>query len=190
MTKEKIHESLDKMLETPKSKSFLNHLLRAYFPITNVRKVMEKPTKKMRCVLSNAPLFSLDEILMGMESEEFKKDLMESLKNIFKEDGEKINPFGSIVGDKKMGFTGKGTTTFISYEAYQELYNWMATKIVSGDKHINWLMGQINHIKKSNVGDDKRKENKQSKFITSTFSIGDASDSLLKLKKELENNEK
>lgn len=189
MTKEKIHEILDKMNETPKSKSFLNHLIRAYFPIKNVQKVMEKPTKKMRCVLTNDALFSLDEILTGIQSEEFKNTLMESLKNVFKVDGDKINPFETIIGDKKMGFTGKETTTFISFEAYQEFYNWIATKILSGDKHINWLMGQINYVKQNNTGDDKRRESKQSKFITSTFSMGDASDSLSNLKKQLEKNE-
>ena len=39
MTKEEIHNILDKMLTEQKSRNFLNHLVRSYCPITNVEKV-------------------------------------------------------------------------------------------------------------------------------------------------------
>jgi hypothetical protein len=43
MSQEKIHASLDAMLENPKAKTFLNHLIRSYMPITNVEKVWDTP---------------------------------------------------------------------------------------------------------------------------------------------------
>jgi hypothetical protein len=64
MTKEQIHASLDKMLENPKAKNFLNHLVRSYMPVTNVIKVMDKPEKDFKCVLTREPLVSVRCIYM------------------------------------------------------------------------------------------------------------------------------
>jgi len=74
--REKIHAALDKMLETPKSKGFLNHLITAYFPITNVMKVIDKPRGEFKCVLTRDNLISFEEILEGIHSETFKNDFM------------------------------------------------------------------------------------------------------------------
>ena len=74
MTTEQIKTSFDTMLATPKAKSFLNHLVRAYFPVSNVRKVMTKPEGAFKCVIGGEKLISIGEILEGMETEEFKND--------------------------------------------------------------------------------------------------------------------
>jgi hypothetical protein len=56
MTTEEIHSSLDKMLENPKAKNFLNHLVRAYMPISNVEKVIDKPEGEFKCAISKDDL--------------------------------------------------------------------------------------------------------------------------------------
>ena len=58
----------------------------------------------------------------------------------------KINPIKNLVGEKLLGYTGKNTTTFMSYEAVQEFYNWITTKCLTNDKHINWLLKGIRMV--------------------------------------------
>jgi hypothetical protein len=93
-----------------------------------------------------------------------------------------------------LGFTGKDTTTYMSYTATQEFYNWVITKSLKGDKHINWLLGSVNRntfIKRaSNIEDqDVQKKVTNLKRVSgvSTYSLGDATDVLSKLKAKLDN---
>lgn len=197
MTQEEIHASLDAMLTNPKTKNFLNHLVRSYIPTTNIEKVWETPKGDFKCVLTKEPLFSTQYILEGIQTEEFKQTFMDSLKSMFDENVEKQNAMVNLIGDKKMGVTGNGTTTFMSYQAAQEFYNWVITKSLKGDKHINWLLGNIRResfIKRAETIDNTEVRDKLNKMTSqkshrSSFSLGDASDALLKLKQKMEGNE-
>jgi len=194
MTQEQIHASLDKMLANPKSRNFLNHLVRAYIPISNVEKVWDTPEKDFKCVITRDQLFSAADILKGIQTEEFKVDFMNHLKTIFSE--EKVeSPMAKLIGEKKMGVTGKDTTTYMSYPVFQEFYNWVITKSLNGDKHINWLLGSIRRTsfmeraeKIQDVGVQKKVEDfKKTTGSSSSYTLGDASDVLAKLKAKLEN---
>lgn len=143
MTQKEIHDSLDAMLANPKSKNFVNHLVKAYFPISNVDKVWDKPEGPFKCVLTKQDLVSVQEILEGIETEQFKTDFKNSLTSILDGEVPKATPMKKLIGDKLLGLTGNKTTTFMSYEAMQEFYNWVLTKSLKGDKHINWLLGSI-----------------------------------------------
>jgi hypothetical protein len=195
MTNEQIFKSLDEMLTNPKKRNFLNHLVRSYLPITNVRKVDITP-KTFKCVLTNANLFSINDVLEGVETEQFKIDFMTSLKSIFDENAPKINPYINIVKDKELGVTGKETTTFMSYSAFQVFFDWVITKSLQNDKHINWLLGSIrresfvnraeglnNPALKDTIKKIKRDNNV---FKTTSYSLGDVNDTLLKLKAQME----
>ena len=196
MNQEQIHASLDKMLANPKSRNFLNHLVRAYMPISNVEKVWDIPEKDFKCVLTREQLFSVGDIMKGIQTEEFKADFMTHLKSIFSEDKVE-NPIAKLIGEKKMGVTGKDTTTYMSYPAFQEFYNWVITKSLNGDKHINWLLGSIRRasfIERAEKIQDavvqKKVENLKKVVISkSSYTLGDASDVLSKLKAKLENKE-
>lgn len=196
MTQEQINASLDKMLANPKSRNFLNHLVRAYMPISNVEKVWDTPEKDFKCVLTREQLFSVGDIMKGIQTEEFKADFMTNLKSIFSEDKTE-NPIAKLIGEKKMGVTGKDTTTYMSYPAFQEFYNWVITKALNGDKHINWLLGSIRRAsfmeraeKIQDAGVQKKVENlKKVATSNSSYTLGDASDVLSKLKAKLENKE-
>jgi len=196
MTNEEINKALDKMLTNPKSRGFINHLVRSYVPISNVEKVWETPEKDFKCVLTREQLFSVGDIMKGIQTEEFKADFMTNLKSIFSEDKTE-NPIAKLIGEKKMGITGKDTTTYMSYPAFQEFYNWVITKSLNGDKHINWLLGSIRRTsfmeraeKIQDVGVQKKVEDfKKTTGSSSTYTLGDASDALLKLKNKLENKE-
>jgi hypothetical protein len=196
MTNEEINKALDKMLTNPKSRGFINHLVRSYVPISNVEKVWDTPEKDFKCVLTREQLFSVGDIMKGIQTEEFKADFMTNLKSIFSEDKTE-NPIAKLIGEKKMGVTGKDTTTYMSYPAFQDFYNWVITKALNGDKHINWLLGSIRRAsfmeraeKIQDAGVQKKVENlKKVATSNSSYTLGDASDVLLKLKAKLENKE-
>lgn len=143
MTQQQIHDHLDAMLSNPKTKNFLNHLVRAYFPITNVEKVWDRPKGPFKCVITGDNLFSTQDILEGIQTEEFKTAFMENLKSAFDDKVDKTSPFVKLIGEKKMGVTGTNTTTFMSYPTLEEFYNWVLTKSLKNDKHINWLLRSI-----------------------------------------------
>lgn len=193
MTSEQIHASLDKMLANPKTKNFINHLVRSYIPVSNIEKVLETPKGDFKCVITKEVLVSVQSIFEGMDTKEFKKDFTEHLKSMFSE--EKVEtPMSKLLGDKKLGFTGKDTTTYMSYTATQEFYNWVITKSLKGDKHINWLLGSVNRntfIKRaSNIEDQdvqKKVTNLKRASGVSTYLLGDATDVLSKLKAKLDN---
>ncbi len=194
MTTHEIHSSLDKMLENPKAKNFLNHLVRAYMPISNVEKVMNKPEGDFKCAISKYELISVQEILEGIHTEDFKNDLMKSMKTMFDENADKTTPMAKLIREKKLGVTGKGTTTFMSLPVAQEFFNWVITKSLKGDKHINWLLGNIRResfVKRAkNITDDKvqstvsKLEKKADR--TATFTLGDANGVLAQLKAKME----
>jgi hypothetical protein len=194
MTTEQIHASLDAMLENPKSKNFLNHLVRNYMPITNVGKVWETPKGDFKCVLTKEPLFSSQDILEGIHTEEFKTQFMDNLKSMFDDNAQISSPMIKLIGDRKMGVTGKETTTYMSYQGFQEFYDWVITKALKGDKHMNWLLGSIRRdsfIKRAeNIQDSdvqaKVKNINTAKDRSATFSLGDTNDALSKLKEKLE----
>lgn len=194
MTKEEIFASLDSMLTNSKTKNFLNHLVRAYSPASNVDKVWVQPKGVFKCVLTKSPLISVQEIMEGMKTEQYKNDLMNSLKSIFDENSNIENLNIKLLDGKTLGLTGKDTTTFMSFNAYQCFVEWLMTKALHGDKHINWLLGSIRRNSLINSDEDIQKDmfSKMTKRkpTTSTYSLSDASDALAKLKAKMENKEK
>lgn len=152
MTQQQIHDHLDAMLANPKTKNFLNHLVRAYFPITNVEKVWDKPKGPFKCVITGDELFSTQDILEGIQSAEFKNEFIENLRTQFDDKVDKTSPFVKLIGEKKMGVTGTNTTTFMSYPTLEEFYNWVLTKSLNNDKHINWLLRSIRKETQPEVG--------------------------------------
>jgi hypothetical protein len=197
MSQEQIFASLDEMLANPKSKNFLNHLVRSYVPFTKVQKVWDKPKGDFKCVITRESLLSTQDILEGIQSEDFKKNFMESLKIAFDESTDKTSAVAKLFGDKKMGVSGEGTTTYMSYENFQHFYDWVITKSLKGDKHINWLLSSlrrdvfVNRAKSINDSDVQKQVNKMEPASKkqATYTLGDASSALLKLKEQLEKNE-
>lgn len=196
MNKQEIFTKLDDMLVDNKKRNFLNHLVRSYLPIGKVEKVFDRPKGPFVCVLTNEKLFSVQDILEGTQTEEFKKDLFDSLKLALDDKTPSITPMKKLIGDKKLGVTGDKTTTFMSLESYQEFFDWVITKSLNGDKHISWLLGDIRResfLERAKQIGDENLQNKirkiEPKKQGATYSLGDASGALLKLKEQLEKNE-
>lgn len=189
MTTQQIHERLDTMLTNPKTKNFINHLVRSYLPISNVEKVWEKPKVDFKCVITNDGLSSIQDIREEIQSEQFKKDFIDNLKEIFTHNANTISPIVKLVSEKKLGVTGMNTTTFMSYDTFNEFYNWVITKELQNDKHINWLLRSIKTksvVKtKTNLGTPKTNiQNNQTS--RATYTLGET-DTFKKLKQKLIN---
>lgn len=187
MTKDQLHSILDKMIQNPKSKNFINHLVRAYTPISNVQLVTETPISDFKCTLTRKTLVSFSELLTIVNDKETSDKLLENMKQMFDEDAEKRIDMSELIGDKRLGVTGKQTTTFMSYSAFQIFYEWVMIKTLSGDKHINWL---LNSIKRENFESKQPNQSKSSqtqKAKTATFKIGDANNALEIFKQKLIN---
>lgn len=196
MNKQEIFSKLDGMLADNKKRNFLNHLVRSYVPINKVEKVFDKPKGPFVCVLTNTKLISIQDIFEGTQTEEFKKEFLDSLKLALDNKTPNISPIKKLVGDKKLGVFGDKTTTFMALDVFFEFYDWVISKSLMGDKHINWLLGDIRREtfleRAKQIGDEKiqdKVKKLEPKKIGATYSLGAASDALLKLKQDLEKNE-
>lgn len=195
MTKEEISTSLDKMLENPKSKTFLNHLVRAYMPATNVSKVLQKPKGDFKCVITRESLQSVAELRASIADEKVQAFFIEDLGKALASKTDSVSNLEKLIGNQKLAVTGKETTTFMTYQASQVFVDWVITKSLNGDKHINWLLGSIRrasfieraeNINDAGVQQKVEKLKKASKPKVTTISLGETSDALSKLKAELE----
>lgn len=143
MSNEKFYKKLDELFDDAKSKNFINHLVRSYLPVSKTEQVWDTPKGKFRCVITNAPLISVEEALKGVESEQFRTDFMEHLKSWSNEENRVESPMKKMLKGRVLGFTGDNTNTYMSQEGFHIFYDWVVTKMLKGDKHINWLLNTI-----------------------------------------------
>lgn len=121
-------------------KSFITHLLRSYFPMGKAQRVLDIPEKPMKCSITGQKLFAIGELWSEMQTDDFKNNFMTNVRASLDPDKEKrVNPFEKVANGRVIGLTGDKTDTYLCQDAYEELYNWYATKILQGDSHINWL---------------------------------------------------
>jgi hypothetical protein len=193
MNKQEITTKLDEMSSEPKKRNFINHLVRSYVPISKVEKVFDATKESFVCVLTGDKLFSINEILEEIQTENFKKELFDGLKIALDDKTSSITPIKKLIGDRKLAVSGEKTTTFMSIEVYLEFFDWVITKSLKGDKHINWLLGDIRRevfLDRAKQIDDEKIQNKVKKIepkkLGATYSLGNASDALSKLKEQLE----
>lgn len=200
MNQEQTFASLDAMLENPKAKTFLNHLVRSYMPVTNVSNVLDKPKGDFKCVLTRDQLISVNDIKSNIKDEKLNAMFVSDLDKAFSDKAfSDKSEVEKLIGSTKLGVSGKDTTTFMSYTALQDFYDWLILKSVKEkNPHINWLMGSIRRetlIGRAENIQDAELQKKVSDFKKAngkkaSFTLGDSSDFLSKLKAELESNGK
>lgn len=152
-----------------------------------------KPRGPFRCVLTNEPLISVSEILTGMHTEEFKNDFNEHLKTMFDSASSVEHPMTKLIGDKKLAVTTKDTTTTMAFSTFQVFYDWVVTRMLLGDKHINWLFKDIGRnvfLERAETIDNpelqkKVKAMKKAETKSATYTLGDLG-ALQELKKKME----
>lgn len=194
MTSEQINTKLDELYADKRARNFFNHLVRAYFPVNKVEKVFSKPRGPFRCVLTNEMLISTSEILAGIHTKEFESDFNNHLKTMFDASTSAEHPMTKLIGDRKMGVSSKDTTTNMAFSTFQIFYDWVVTKMLMGDKHINWLLKDITRgefMDRAETIDNpflkkKIKNVKKSEVKQATYTLGDAGGALQALKAKME----
>lgn len=196
MTSEQISKKLDELYADKKARNFFNHLVRAYFPVNKVEKVFTKPIGPFKCVLTNEKLISTSEVLTGIYSDEFKADFNNHLKSMFDTTSTVEHPIAKLIGDRKMGVSSSDTNTHMAFSTFQVFYDWVVTKMLMGDKHINWLLKDItrsdfmDRAETIQNPDLQKRVNglKKTEIKSATYTLGDAGSVLQRLKEKMESN--
>lgn len=195
MSKEDIIKLLDETFENKKARSFINHLVRSYVPNNKVDKVFIKPKSGFKCVLTNEKLVSVNELLDGVKTDELKDDVFKYLHVMLNPELTVDTPVEKLINGRKIAIQGEKTDTFMSLETYLVFYDWVVTKFMTGDKHISWLMGDVNrkkflkragNIDNPEVQKAVKKQGREDMGNRATFSLGDNS-ALQALKDKMEN---
>lgn len=185
MSKENIIKQLDDLLANKNSRGFLNHLVKAYLPVNNVDKVFIKPKGSFKCSLSKSSLISVNEVLEGMQTDEYKDNFMKYLHNMMNPEVEVETPVSTLLGGRMLAVQGTKTDTFMALPIYHIFQEWIINKTLTGDKHINWLMRSNSPFEKKKG--KKFKKEPVVKEVRATYSLGDLSE-LQKLKEKLKGN--
>jgi hypothetical protein len=141
-------------------------------------------------------LCSVSEVMSTLESEEYKEAFFKNLKNVLSDKDADRNVVSKLLGDKKLAVTGKDTTTYMALPTFFVFYDWVITKSLTGNKHINWLLGGIRHqtflerAEKIANGELQEKVNKMKKTDSGTkrasFTLADVNNGLAALKAKME----
>lgn len=195
MSREDIFKELDKIYDNKKARNFLNHVIRAYFPNSKVEKVFVKPKGTFKCVIAKDKLVSVNQILTGVQSEEFKNDFFSYMHNMFNTNIDVPTPIEKLIDGRHLAVQGSNTNTYMSAQTYVVFYDWVLTKFMKGDKHIGWLLKDINMNnfmdRAETLDDDEvrkvvKKKRKKEDGNRATFALGDLS-SLQELKNKMNN---
>lgn len=181
MNSDSIKKKIDALYADPKSKGFLNHLIKAYVPADKLQNVTIKPKDaKLVCVLTNDKLISVAEISAALLKN--NPDLI-SIDQVSEKDIDDARK------GKASALTGDKTNTFISQEAADALYEWITEKLLTGDSHIKWLINSMRNPNKPNGTFKKNLNGPSNGYRKPATTLGDL-DSLQKLKAQFEAEEK
>jgi len=163
--------AIQKLYEDPKSKNFVNHLIRAYLPINKPQKVWEFEDKKPhKCNVCSHDLIDLGTVIGRMHTagDEYMKDTIDQMRRGLI-DGEQIPReehavVKHITHGAIMAWQGEKTTTFLCADCIKQILDMVTTGILMGDKNIVWLTKQMQrdqvftHFKESPVLDGEEKK--------------------------------
>lgn len=142
--------AIEKLYENPKSKNFVNHLIRAYLPIDKSSKVWEFEDKKEnghKCNVCGHDLIDLSTIMVRMQtSEGFMNDTIRDLR--LRVNGESIARednamYKHITHGAIMAWTGEKTTTHLCLGCIEDLLHMVENGILCGDKNLIWIINQM-----------------------------------------------
>lgn len=149
---------LEKLWKGEKSKGFMKHLIWAFLPYTVLEKVWgddateEKLDKE--CCLCRRKIISVAEAVekAGEKAVEnirnqlkFEMDNKDRLDTeVFKKEyAEFLNKMGEdTFGKKKFGWKSPESTKVLCFPCYQVFYNWVAERILRGDKSVNGVVNR------------------------------------------------
>ena len=197
MKKKILYDNLDRLADNEKSRRFLNHIVNAYFPMEKASILVERPTKKkLVCCLTNQELITVEELMDHYlekpdEKDAFLKSLEDSLETTTVPENQQLF---RVPDGRRLAIASPLTDTFISYEAYYCLFDWIVKKMSTNEKGIGWMTKDVSHddfIERMSVLADHNPSIKEHlekiSAKKSTHSLGD-NDVFKKLKEQFKNN--
>ncbi len=156
-TDQEIQNKIEELYKDEKGKRFISHLLRSFFPAHKTEYLWSPPAdiSTLKCCITGNPLISKDEILqieyeiVGEKMKLFSKSIIEQFENENEnKDKEKASEHQKALSDllekhykgRLLAVSSKESNKYMTIQVHQALFNWMTTKILSGDNQINWIM--------------------------------------------------
>ena len=149
MTDQEITKKIEEIYNTESGKKFISHLLRSFFPVSKSEYLWSDPKdgRELVCCITGQKLMSKDTLFKNFISssgESFKRFTDAVLETIEENnDGSKakeLNDFRQKQFDGKvLAVTTSESNKFLSPQAAEQLFNFYATKLLSGDGHMNWI---------------------------------------------------
>lgn len=156
-----IYEKLDNLYRNENSKKFIDHLIKSYIPKSKIEKVVEKPKGRFRCAITNVKLVAIEDVFKEIgEDKEKQNQFIEHVSSLL-DDSVKPAPKLDIFKTNSLALTAKSTDTFLSQEAFHIFFKWIQKKMLEGDKHIYWVIKQMQaeeefFIKRVKINDEEK----------------------------------
>lgn len=174
MGKEQIINKLDELYKESKSRNFINHLVRAYFPKEKIKQVTNTPSdKNFKCALSSVTLIALNDAMSNIDNESQQR-VIEYLDNSLSKSIEVTEL--KFEDGRELSVRGTESNTFMSVDAYCVFHDWVLGKFLNGDKHISWLLKDVNkrdYINNGKSGKVNKPKRTESKPKRATYTLGD-----------------
>jgi hypothetical protein len=141
------YEKIESLYKEPKSKGFITHLLRSFFPIGKASELFSRPNDKttLKCAITGVSLCSKEDKINVVLSvkDDLVDDMIQSMKTAFSNKphtpSENVTAISKTFNDMSVAVSSPNSDKYLSEEAYKELYNFYATQILKGDKNIAWI---------------------------------------------------
>ena len=151
MTEKEIYSKIEGIYNSDKGKGFITHLLRNYFPANKAQFSWSTPKKKrMVCCITGTKLCSKDDLMaahLDIGPTEFAEYMKKALDP---EAGHVEHPMMKKIGKKVLAVESKDSDKLLCQQAWQQLYNFYASELLKGNKHMHWLGKSI--IKEAGIG--------------------------------------
>jgi len=173
MTKEQevIYKQISDKYNSEKGKGFITHLLRSFFPADKTYFVMmQEKEEPMLCCITKQPLICKMEVL-GMHMETDKDEFIQYMKaqvnaSLTEREQKELpeHPLKKKLDGKVLAIGCKDSDKFLCKDAWEQLYNFMATELLSGNQHIGYIMKNernktiVSHLKDKNIIENPTEE--------------------------------
>lgn len=140
--------AVQKLYEDPKSKNFVNHLIRAYLPVYKPQKVWTFPDKNPhKCNVCSHDLIDIDTAFTRLQnSQNLAADFADQIRKQI--NGEEIKyedhfMVKNVTHGAVLAFQGEKTTTYLCQGCIKDLLDLVTTNLLMGDKNIAWITKQM-----------------------------------------------
>jgi hypothetical protein len=197
MTDKEIYSKIEEVYKTEGGKKFITHLLRNFFPVNKSQFSFFKPEKKrMVCCITGQKLCSKED-LFAAHMEVTPEEFGEYMKSVFDPEKKPVeHPVRKKLGNKILAVECEGSDKLLCQASFDQLYNFYATELLHGNKHMSWLgkdmirKESVSHWQKLGIVENAEEEEVIRKAVNkpAKLSLGDL-DVLKNLKVKLEASE-